>query len=421
MPGVARRRPRARRSPRSRAARRANAIATPTPSPPTGASAVRVLHARDRHADEGPARQEGRRRSTRDDAARHLGAHLCRCTGYVKILDAIESCSRDGERRRRATCAGRRRHAAACEYEARRARARRPRLHRRHAVPGMLHGALAPRRPRPGRGRAHRHGRARPCPASRRCSPPPTSPASCGSASSTPTGRSSSPKAAARPTSATCSRSWSPTTATPHGARRGRSSTSPTTCCARSPIRSRPSTIPRSPCGARRRTCSRVRSTPRRRRRRRARRVGAHVVHETFQTQRIEHAFLEPESTLAVPRRTAARCTSTPAARACGTTATRSRRCSARTRRVMVELVSNGGAFGGKEDMANQAQTALAAWLLQRPVKCTLSPRGEPADAPEAPPDPHGVPGRAATPTAASPRCGPAWSATPASYAVGRA
>ena len=26
----------------------------------------------------------------RSDAARHLGAHLCRCTGYVKILDAME-------------------------------------------------------------------------------------------------------------------------------------------------------------------------------------------------------------------------------------------------------------------------------------------------------------------------------------------
>ena len=37
------------------------------------------------------------------------------------------------------------------------------------------------------------------------------------------------------------------------------------------------------------------------------------------------------------------------------------------------ELVSNGGAFGGKEDMSNQGQTSLAAWLLQRPVKCTLS------------------------------------------------
>ena len=27
----------------------------------------------------------------REDMARHLGAHLCRCTGYVKILDAIDS------------------------------------------------------------------------------------------------------------------------------------------------------------------------------------------------------------------------------------------------------------------------------------------------------------------------------------------
>lgn len=27
----------------------------------------------------------------REDMARHLGAHLCRCTGYVKILEAIET------------------------------------------------------------------------------------------------------------------------------------------------------------------------------------------------------------------------------------------------------------------------------------------------------------------------------------------
>ncbi|HSS08655.1 MAG TPA: 2Fe-2S iron-sulfur cluster-binding protein, partial [Acidimicrobiales bacterium] len=31
---------------------------------------------------------------TRDDAARHLGAHLCRCTGYIKILDAIDLLAR---------------------------------------------------------------------------------------------------------------------------------------------------------------------------------------------------------------------------------------------------------------------------------------------------------------------------------------
>ncbi|MHB1843290.1 MAG: molybdopterin cofactor-binding domain-containing protein, partial [Deltaproteobacteria bacterium] len=41
--------------------------------------------------------------------------------------------------------------------------------------------------------------------------------------------------------------------------------------------------------------------------------------------------------------------------------------------RLYVELVPNGGAFGGKEDMACQSQTALLATLTQRPVKLELS------------------------------------------------
>ncbi|MHB1931244.1 MAG: molybdopterin cofactor-binding domain-containing protein, partial [Acidimicrobiales bacterium] len=99
----------------------------------------------------------------------------------------------------------------------------------------------------------------------------------------------------------------------------------------------------------------------------------AHVVHEVFETQRVEHAFLEPESSLAVPRddgglhvysggqgiwddrNQIAACLGEGADR------------------VSVELVSNGGAFGGKEDLSNQAHAALAAWRLRRPVKCTLS------------------------------------------------
>src|SRR6476646_2538206 len=38
-------------------------------------------------------------RPSREEIARGLGAHLCRCTGYVKIIDAIELASRvlDGE------------------------------------------------------------------------------------------------------------------------------------------------------------------------------------------------------------------------------------------------------------------------------------------------------------------------------------
>ena len=41
--------------------------------------------------------------------------------------------------------------------------------------------------------------------------------------------------------------------------------------------------------------------------------------------------------------------------------------------KVEVELVSNGGAFGGKEDLSIQAQTALAARLLGRPVRTVLT------------------------------------------------
>ena len=117
----------------------------------------------------------------------------------------------------------------------------------------------------------------------------------------------------------------------------------------------------------------------------------SHVVRQTFQTQRIDHAFVEPESTLAVP---------VPAGRPLPLTNPTTGGDAAEFDRLMVysggqgiwddrndiarildlpieavvtELVSNGGAFGGKEDMSNQGQTALAAWLLQRPVKTTFS------------------------------------------------
>jgi xanthine dehydrogenase molybdenum-binding subunit len=101
-----------------------------------------------------------------------------------------------------------------------------------------------------------------------------------------------------------------------------------------------------------------------------------HVVHEIFDTQRIEHAFLEPESSLAVPsvidrvRRLHVY--------SGGQGVWDDRNDIARVlgidnSQITVELVTNGGAFGGKEDMSNQAHAALAAWLLDAPVKCTLS------------------------------------------------
>ena len=40
---------------------------------------------------------------------------------------------------------------------------------------------------------------------------------------------------------------------------------------------------------------------------------------------------------------------------------------------LFVELIPNGGAFGGKEDMSIQAQTTLLAQMTGRPVKLTLT------------------------------------------------
>jgi len=99
----------------------------------------------------------------------------------------------------------------------------------------------------------------------------------------------------------------------------------------------------------------------------------AHVVRETFQTQRVEHAFLEPESTVAVPSEDGQLKVYSGGQGIWDDRDQIAAVLDVDPSKVVVELVSNGGAFGGKEDLSNQAQTALAAWLLKRPVKCTLT------------------------------------------------
>ena len=99
----------------------------------------------------------------------------------------------------------------------------------------------------------------------------------------------------------------------------------------------------------------------------------AHTLHEVFKTQRVEHAFLEPESTLAVPDGDGNLMVYSGSQGVWDDRNQIASMLNVDTDKVTVELVSNGGAFGGKEDMSNQAQTALAAYLLDRPVKCTLS------------------------------------------------
>lgn len=91
-----------------------------------------------------------------------------------------------------------------------------------------------------------------------------------------------------------------------------------------------------------------------------------------YKTQRIEHGFLEKESAIARPdndggielysqsqgvyedRRQVAKILNLP------------------EEKVRVILVPNGGGFGGKEDLSIQGQTAMFAYLLEKPVKLTL-------------------------------------------------
>ncbi len=97
------------------------------------------------------------------------------------------------------------------------------------------------------------------------------------------------------------------------------------------------------------------------------------VVEGEFETQRIEHAFMETECAVAMPwkdggiqiysqsqgvyedRRQICRILNLP------------------EDKVNVTLVPNGGGFGGKEDMSVQGQTALFAYLLNRPVRIHLT------------------------------------------------
>ncbi|MCB9377797.1 MAG: selenium-dependent xanthine dehydrogenase [Holophagales bacterium] len=99
----------------------------------------------------------------------------------------------------------------------------------------------------------------------------------------------------------------------------------------------------------------------------------AHIVSGTWRTQRIEHLFLEPECAFAEPLLDGRlRLVSQ------GQGIFDDRRQVAGVlgvdpERVLVELAPNGGAFGGKEDLSIQAQTALLASLCGRPVRLALS------------------------------------------------
>ncbi|MEE9297222.1 MAG: molybdopterin cofactor-binding domain-containing protein, partial [Phycisphaerae bacterium] len=106
--------------------------------------------------------------------------------------------------------------------------------------------------------------------------------------------------------------------------------------------------------------------------------TSAHVVEESFSTQFVEHMFLEPESCIARPVSAGGSSRFDLEVLSQGQGVFDDQRQIASVlgwpeERVRVKLVSNGGAFGGKEDLSIQAQTALAAALCHKPVKCTLT------------------------------------------------
>jgi len=99
----------------------------------------------------------------------------------------------------------------------------------------------------------------------------------------------------------------------------------------------------------------------------------AYTISGRYETQRIEHAFLETEAAVAVPgkdggielnsqsqgiyedRRQVALILGIP------------------EEEVRVKLFVNGGGFGGKEDMTVQGHVSLFSWLTQKPVKLKLN------------------------------------------------
>jgi xanthine dehydrogenase molybdenum-binding subunit len=102
----------------------------------------------------------------------------------------------------------------------------------------------------------------------------------------------------------------------------------------------------------------------------------AFVIRHRFTTQRVEHAFLEPEATLALPWTKDGQ----PGVKvySCSQGVYEDRHQLAQLlglpkALVNVVQVQNGGGFGGKEDITTQSHATLLAWLTGRPAMVRLS------------------------------------------------
>lgn len=97
-----------------------------------------------------------------------------------------------------------------------------------------------------------------------------------------------------------------------------------------------------------------------------------HVIEHTFSTQPIEPAFLEPEACLAIPQGKGIK-VHTQSQGSVFDQKQIAKVLNLPLDEVEIALAASGGAFGAKEELSIQAQTAVAAHVMGRPVKTVLT------------------------------------------------
>jgi CO/xanthine dehydrogenase Mo-binding subunit len=98
----------------------------------------------------------------------------------------------------------------------------------------------------------------------------------------------------------------------------------------------------------------------------------AHVVENVYETQRIEHGYMEPEAALAHPHGAGVQ-VYTQGQGVYEDRRQLSQLLALDPKHVNVILVPNGGAFGGKEDLSVQGHAAMMALALGKPMHVELS------------------------------------------------
>ena len=96
------------------------------------------------------------------------------------------------------------------------------------------------------------------------------------------------------------------------------------------------------------------------------------IIDRVWQTQAIDPAFLEPEACLALPQGKGVK-VHTQSQGSIHDQDQIAKILNLPIEDVEIALAASGGAFGAKEELSVQGQTALAAFLLQRPVKTVLT------------------------------------------------